>query len=148
MTVASNVGTITTGTTTAYTVGEAITLGGSGTSAVNGAYTVASVVWPNRITVTTSGLSDGTYSGLTITSGTACVQSRYVNASPALNAAIVAGTTVEMYGSLIEPASTSGLTIQGLFLTQYATMQAGFTGGLMAIGYCSTGGAFALCGIN
>jgi hypothetical protein len=149
MTVASNIGTITTGTTTAYTIGQSISLSGSATTAVNTTYMVASLVWPNKITVSTSGVSDGTYTGLTINSGTVCPQSKYANASAALNAAIVAGTTVEMYGQLTYPANTSGATIQTAFISQYQTMQAGFTGGLLAIGYCYSGGAgFVVCGGN
>ena len=149
MVVASNVGTITTGTTTAYTAGQSISLAGSAMAAANAAYTVVSVVWPNKLTVATVGVSDGTYSGLTINSGTVCVQSRYANASPALNAAIVAGTTVEMYGQLTYLANTSGATIQAAFIAQYQAMQMGFTGGLLAIGYCYSGGAnFVVCGVN
>ncbi len=71
--------------------------------------------------------------------GTTCPVSQYPLASAAENAAIVAGTTVETYGSLTVPANTSASTIQTNIVAQYNAAQAGFAGFLLAGGYWYNG---------
>jgi len=65
--VATNVGTITLGTTAYLWVGQRITLAGFVTTALNATYTV-SAVSGSTATITTSGVADGTYntSGATL----------------------------------------------------------------------------------
>lgn len=76
-------------------------------------------------------------------SGTGCPQSVWAGASPAQNAAIVAGTTVEMYGTLNVPANTSATSVQSQAIAQYQTMQTGFAGYLLATGYCYNGSGWS-----
>ena len=75
--------------------------------------------------------------------GTTCPVSAWAGANAAQNAAIIAGTTVEMFGSLTVPASTSASSVQTQVITQYNTMQTGFANFLLAIGYCYNGSAWA-----
>jgi hypothetical protein len=78
-----------------------------------------------------------------VTTNTGCPQSVWARASAAENAAIVAGTTVETYGSLTIPASTSAATVQTTVISQYNAMQAGFANYLLAGGYSWNGTAWA-----
>lgn len=66
-------------------------------------------------------------------------KSAWSGANAAQNAAIVAGTTVEMYGNLTLPANTSASVVQTAVISQYQAMQAGFAGFLLATGYCYNG---------
>ena len=77
------------------------------------------------------------------TTNTGCPKSVWPNASAAENAAIVAGTTVETYGSLTIPASTSAATVQTTVISQYNAMQTGFANYLLAGGYSWNGTAWA-----
>jgi hypothetical protein len=70
-------------------------------------------------------------------------KSVWSGANAAQNAAIVAGTTVEMYISFTVPANTSAASVQSQALTLYNTMQAGFAGYLLATGYCYNGTAWS-----
>jgi hypothetical protein len=58
--------------------------------------------------------------------------STWPNSSAAENAAIVAGTTVEVYGQLTLPANTSAASAQTSVQSQYSTMQAAFANFLTA----------------
>jgi hypothetical protein len=69
--------------------------------------------------------------------------SAWSGASAAENAALVAGTTVETYGSLTIPASTAAASVQTMVISQYNAMQAGFAGYLLAGGYWWNGTAWA-----
>src|ERR1039458_6003773 len=67
--------------------------------------------------------------------GATCPKSVWPGASAAENASIVAGTTVETYGSLIFPASTSSGTVTTQVIAQYNAMQTGFANYLLAGGF-------------
>ena len=67
--------------------------------------------------------------------GATCPQSVWPGASAAENASIVAGTTVETYGQLTLPASTSSGTATTQVIAQYNAMQAGFSNYLLAGGF-------------
>lgn len=69
--------------------------------------------------------------------------SAWAGASAAENAALVAGTTVETYGSLTIPANTAAATVQTMVISQYNAMQAGFAGYLLAGGYWWNGVSWA-----
>ena len=69
--------------------------------------------------------------------------SAYANASAAENAALVAGTTVEIAGSLNLPASALATDVQNAVITQYNAMQTGFAGYLLAGGYYWNGTAWS-----
>ena len=75
--------------------------------------------------------------------GATCPKSVWPGASVAENAAIVAGTTVETYGQLTIPATTSAATVQTTVISQYNAMQVGFAGYLLAGGYFWNGSAWA-----
>jgi hypothetical protein len=64
--VATNVGTVTFGTAPGLYVGARITVSGSTTAALNGAYQVTAVSGAT-VTITTSGVSDATYSNAALT---------------------------------------------------------------------------------
>jgi len=72
-----------------------------------------------------------------------CPTSQWAGANAAQNAAIVAGTTVELTGNIIVPATTTALTLQGLVQSQYTAMQVGFANFLLAAGYCWNGTTWA-----
>lgn len=61
-----------------------------------------------------------------------CPASVWASASAAENAAIVAGTTVEVYGQVTVPANTASATIQANALAQYQATQAGYAGFLLS----------------
>jgi hypothetical protein len=69
--------------------------------------------------------------------------SLYVNATAAEQAAILAGTTVEVAGQLVVPAATPPATVQTTVISQYNAMQVGFAGYLLAGGYFWNGSAWA-----
>jgi len=78
-----------------------------------------------------------------LTCNPGCPVSAWPNASAAENAAIVAGTTVEIPGSLTLPASTSSSTVTTQVIAQYNAMQVGFANYLLAGGYWWNGTAWA-----
>lgn len=59
--VATNVGTVTTSTNHGLAIGNSVTVVGSTTAALNAAYKIATVPSVTTFTITTSGVSDGTY---------------------------------------------------------------------------------------
>lgn len=61
-----------------------------------------------------------------------CPVSLWSGASAAENAAIVAGTTVEIAGTITVAANTSSTSIQSNAVTQYAAMQVGYAAGLLS----------------
>lgn len=69
--VAANVGTVTTSANHGLQVGNTITLTGSATAALNGAYIIQTVPSATTFTITTSGVSNGTYTDLTALTTTA-----------------------------------------------------------------------------
>lgn len=77
-----------------------------------------------------------------VTANTGCPSSVYPKASAAENAAIVAGTTVEIYGQLVLPATTSSTTASTQAVSQYNAMQTGFGNFLAAGGYWWNGTAW------
>ena len=79
-----------------------------------------------------------------VTTNTGCPVSAYPNASAAENAAIVAGTTVEVQRSSTFPANTTATAVEAAIVTQYTKTQLGFSGFLLTLGYCYTG-AWAVC---
>jgi hypothetical protein len=74
--------------------------------------------------------------------GTTCPVSAWPSANAAQNAAIVAGTTVEMYIPLTVAANTAATSVQSQLQTLYNNMQTGFAGYLLAQGYCYNGSAW------
>ena len=73
------------------------------------------------------------------TSGTQCPVSQWPSANAAQNAALVAGTTVELPGHFTVPANTIASAVQTQAATQYAAMQVGFAGYLLAPSACFNG---------
>jgi len=73
------------------------------------------------------------------TNGTTCPVSAWTGANAAQNAALVAGTTVELQGGFTVPASTSSASVSTQIVAPYNAMQAGFAGYLLAGGYCFNG---------
>ena len=71
-----------------------------------------------------------------------CPTSLYPKASAAESAAIVAGTTVEVSGSLTVPANTAAASVQSTVIAQYNNTQKGFSGYLTALGYWWNGVAW------
>jgi len=71
-----------------------------------------------------------------------CPVSQWAGANAAQNAAIAAGTTVEINAAITVAANTVATAVQTLFQNQYNTMQAGFAGYLLAQGYCYNGTAW------
>jgi hypothetical protein len=84
-----------------------------------------------------------TVNGVQTTTNSGCPQSVWPGASAAENAAIVAGTTVETYGQLNVPASTSSSSVTTQVIAQYNAMQVGFSNYLLAGGYFWNGAAWA-----
>jgi len=78
-----------------------------------------------------------------VTTNTGCPVSLWPSASAAENAAIVAGTTVEIPGAITLPASTSSSTVTTQVIAQYNAMQVGFANYLLAGGYWWNGTAWA-----
>jgi len=78
-----------------------------------------------------------------VTTNTGCPQSVWPGASAAENASIAAGTTVEIYGQLVLPATASAATASGQAVTQYNAMQTGFASFLLAGGYYWNGATWA-----
>jgi hypothetical protein len=81
--------------------------------------------------------------GVPIPPLTTCPVSQYTAISPAEQAALWAGTTVELQNQVTYPASTSAATVSSGAVTQYNAMQAGFAGYLLAGGYFWNGTAWA-----
>jgi hypothetical protein len=69
--------------------------------------------------------------------------SQYTSISPAEQAALWAGTTVELQNQVTYPASTPASTVSSGAVTQYNAMQAGFAGYLLAGGYFWNGTMWA-----
>jgi len=65
--------------------------------------------------------------------------SAWFGASAAENAALQAGTTVELSGQVTLPASASAATVESTVITQYNAMQTGFANFLFAGGFCYYG---------
>jgi len=106
---------------------------GTATVALNYVYWFTTV-YPNPIC---------TLAGVPIPPYTVCPVSLYVNATAAEQAAILAGTTVEVAGQLVVPAATPPATVQTTVISQYNAMQVGFAGYLLAGGYFWNGSAWA-----
>jgi hypothetical protein len=83
-----------------------------------------------------------TSAGVPIPPLTTCPVSQYPAISPAEQAALWAGTTVELQNQVTYPAATSASTVSSGAVTQYNAMQAGFTGYLLAGGYYWNGTAW------
>jgi hypothetical protein len=81
--------------------------------------------------------------GVPIPPLTTCPVSQYVSISPAEQAALWAGTTVELQNQVTYTASTPAATVSGGAVTQYNAMQAGFAGYLLAGGYFWNGTTWA-----
>ena len=71
-----------------------------------------------------------------------CPVSQYASISPAEQAALWAGTTVELQNQVTYPAATSASTVSSGAVTQYNAMQVGFAGYLLAGGYFWNGTAW------
>ena len=83
-----------------------------------------------------------TSAGVPIPPLTTCPVSQYPAISPAEQAALWAGTTVELQNQVTYPAATSASTVSSGAVTQYNAMQAGFAGYLLAGGYYWNGTAW------
>ena len=83
-----------------------------------------------------------TSAGVPIPPLTTCQVSQYASISPAEQAALWAGTTVELQNQVTYPAATSASTVSGGAVTQYNAMQAGFAGYLLAGGFFWNGTAW------
>ena len=81
--------------------------------------------------------------GVPIPPLTTCPVSQYTAISPAEQAALWAGTTVELQNQVTYPASTPAGTVSGGAVTQYNAMQAAFAGYLLAGGYFWNGTAWS-----
>jgi hypothetical protein len=81
--------------------------------------------------------------GVPIPPLTTCPVSQYTAISPAEQAALWAGTTVELQNQVTYPASTPAATVSSGAVTQYNAMQAGFAGYLLAGGYFWNGTVWA-----
>ena len=81
--------------------------------------------------------------GVPIPPLTTCPVSQYTAVSPSEQAALWAGTTVELQNQVTYPASTPSSTVSSGAVTQYNAMQAGFAGGLLAGGYWWNGATWA-----
>jgi len=81
--------------------------------------------------------------GVPIPPLTTCPVSQYTAISPAEQAALWAGTTVELQNQVTYPASTPTATVSSGAVTQYNAMQAGFAGYLLAGGYFWNGTVWA-----
>ena len=81
--------------------------------------------------------------GVPIPPLTTCPVSQYTAISLAEQAALWAGTTVELQNQVTYPASTPTATVSSGAVTQYNAMQAGFAGYLLAGGYFWNGTAWA-----
>ena len=81
--------------------------------------------------------------GVPIPPLTTCPVSQYAAISPAEQAALWAGTTVELQNQVTYPASTPAATVSSGAVTQYNAMQAGFAGYLLAGGYFWNGTVWA-----
>ena len=84
-----------------------------------------------------------TSAGVPIPPLTTCPVSQYALISPAEQAALWAGTTVELQNQVTYPAATSASTVSGGAVTQYNAMQAGFAGYLLAGGFFWNGSTWA-----
>ena len=84
-----------------------------------------------------------TPTGVPIPPLTTCPASQYAAISPSEQAALWAGTTVELQNQVTYPAATSASTVSSGAVTQYNAMQSGFAGYLMAGGYFWNGTAWA-----
>ena len=84
-----------------------------------------------------------TSAGVPIPPLTTCPVSQYALISPAEQAALWAGTTVELQNQVTYPASTPAATVSGGAVTQYNAMQAGFAGYLLAGGFFWNGSIWA-----
>ena len=76
-----------------------------------------------------------TSAGVPIPPLTTCPVSQYPAISPAEQAALWAGTTVELQNQVTYPAATSASTVSSGAVTQYNAMQLGYSGYLLAGGY-------------
>ena len=83
-----------------------------------------------------------TSAGVPIPPLTTCPVSQYPAISPAEQAALWAGTTVELQNQVTYPAATSASTVSSGAVTQYNAMQAAFAGYLLAGGYYWNGTAW------
>ena len=84
-----------------------------------------------------------TPTGVPIPPLTTCPVSQYAAISPSEQAALWAGTTVELQNQVTYPAATSASTVSSGAVTQYNAMQSGFAGYLLAGGYFWNGTAWA-----
>jgi len=78
------------------------------------------------------------------TSGTQCPTSQWIGASAAENVAIVAGTTIEVPGSITFAAGTASGAISTNLVNQYNAAQASYTSGFLGYsGYWWNGSGWA-----
>ena len=80
--------------------------------------------------------------GVPIPPRTTCPVSQYASISPAEQAALWAGTTVELPNQVSYPAATSASTVSSGAVTQYNAMQAAFSGYLLVGGFWWNGTAW------
>jgi hypothetical protein len=79
--VASNVGTVTTLWSHQMRAGQTVIISGSATSALNRTYTIQSVTAPDKFTITTSGVGNGTYTDPTSLTGPSGIGTAFIRAA-------------------------------------------------------------------